>query len=123
LERTFELETPHTITDWIVNTMCVSVVDGLGIAPPTSIRVFKPYFMDFTLPYSVKRGEILPLKVSLFNYLNHALPVSFFKHIFYHGFFRFIIYCNLKFLRTFMQIYHENLFLGKNTPLPLLPTN
>ncbi|KAF4529926.1 hypothetical protein B566_EDAN016556 [Ephemera danica] len=64
-EKSFDLETPHSITDWIVNTVCVSVADGLGIAPPTSIKVFKPYFMDFTLPYSIKRGEILPLKVRI----------------------------------------------------------
>jgi hypothetical protein len=75
-EKIMKLQTPHSITDWVLNTVCISSTEGLGMAPETSVRVLKPYFMDFNLPYSVKRGEVLPLKVSLFNYLNHAIPVS-----------------------------------------------
>lgn len=75
-EKIMKLQTPHSITDWVLNTVCISPTEGLGLAPETSVRVMKPYFMDFTLPYSVKRGEVLPLKVSLFNYLNQAIPVS-----------------------------------------------
>ncbi|CAB3382760.1 Hypothetical predicted protein [Cloeon dipterum] len=70
------LETPDSITDWVLNTVCVSNTDGVGIAPETSLRVIKPFFMDFTLPYSVKREEILHLKVSLFNQLSRELPVK-----------------------------------------------
>ncbi|XP_059479116.1 alpha-1-inhibitor 3-like [Neocloeon triangulifer] len=74
--KNIDLETPHTITDWILNTVCVSSDEGLGVAPETSVKVLKQYFMDFTLPYSVKRGETLPLKVSLFNYITHDLPIT-----------------------------------------------
>ncbi|XP_059489957.1 alpha-2-macroglobulin-like protein 1 isoform X2 [Neocloeon triangulifer] len=74
--KNLELETPHSITDWILNTICVSNTEGFGMAPETSLRVIKPYFMDFNIPYSVKRGEVLPLKVSLFNYLSHEIPIK-----------------------------------------------
>ncbi|XP_065351742.1 pregnancy zone protein-like isoform X2 [Cloeon dipterum] len=74
--KEIKLQTPHTITDWVLNTVCVSQSQGLGIAAETSIRVTKPYFIDFSLPFSVKRGETLPLKVSIFNYLNHDIPIK-----------------------------------------------
>nr|XP_031846680.1 murinoglobulin-1-like [Nomia melanderi] len=73
---TIERTLPHTITDWIGYTTCISPVHGLGIAPPTTIRAFQQFFLDYTLPYSVKRGEMLHMKVSLFNYMHHRLPVK-----------------------------------------------
>jgi len=76
---TVERTLPHTITDWIGYTACISPTHGLGIAPPTTITGFQPFFLDYSLPYSVKRGEMLRMKVSLFNYMQHSLPVSFRK--------------------------------------------
>ncbi|XP_018342836.1 PREDICTED: alpha-2-macroglobulin-like protein 1 isoform X2 [Trachymyrmex septentrionalis] len=73
---TVERTLPHTITDWIGYTACVSPTHGLGIAPPTTITGFQPFFLDYSLPYSVKRGEMLRMKVSLFNYMQHSLPVK-----------------------------------------------
>lgn len=73
---TIERTLPHTITDWVGYTTCISSTHGLGIAPPTTITGFQPFFLDYSLPYSVKRGEMLHMKVSLFNYMQHSLPVS-----------------------------------------------
>ncbi|KAK1121212.1 hypothetical protein K0M31_010519 [Melipona bicolor] len=73
---TIERTLPHTITDWVGYTTCISPVHGLGIAPPTSITAFQLFFLDYSLPYSIKRGEIIRFKVSLFNYMHHSLPVK-----------------------------------------------
>ncbi|CAK9797027.1 Mug1 [Anthophora quadrimaculata] len=72
---TIERTLPHTITDWVGHTVCISPTHGLGIAPPTTITAFQQFFLDYSLPYSVKRGEMLHLKVSLFNYMSHSLPI------------------------------------------------
>lgn len=67
---------PHTITNWIGHTICISSNYGLGIGLPVKIQSFQPFFLDYTLPYSVKRGELLRMRVSLFNYMEHSLPVK-----------------------------------------------
>lgn len=71
-----ERKLPDAITEWIGNTVCVSAKHGLGIGNPVQITAFQPFFLDCTVPYSVKRGERLRLKVSLFNYMPHGLPVQ-----------------------------------------------
>lgn len=48
----------------------------MGLSERTSITTFTPFFSDLTLPPSVKRGEVLPVKISVFNYLDQPLPVS-----------------------------------------------
>jgi hypothetical protein len=72
---TLNRELPHTITEWIGTTVCVSPQLGLGISPPTHLTAFQPFFLDYSMPYSVKRGEVVQLKVSLFNFLAYSLPV------------------------------------------------
>jgi hypothetical protein len=72
---TLKQELPHTITEWIGTTVCVSPHLGLGISPPTHLTAFQPFFLDYSMPYSVKRGEVVQLKVSLFNFLPYSLPV------------------------------------------------
>ena len=69
---------PDTITQWDASAFCISPQDGIGIPPQQPITTFQSFFMDYTLPFSVKRGETLKLKVSVFNYLNTQLPVSTF---------------------------------------------
>ncbi|XP_008546856.1 alpha-2-macroglobulin-like protein 1 isoform X1 [Microplitis demolitor] len=67
---------PDTITNWMAHTICISSSYGLGIAPVTKLTAFQPFFLDYSLPYSVKRGELLRMKVSLFNYMQYSLPVK-----------------------------------------------
>uniref|UniRef100_A0A8C5Q5L5 Uncharacterized protein n=1 Tax=Leptobrachium leishanense TaxID=445787 RepID=A0A8C5Q5L5_9ANUR len=59
---------PDTITDWNAGAFCMGP-SGFGLASPASLRVFQPFFVDLTLPYSVVRGESFTLKASVFNYL------------------------------------------------------
>lgn len=70
------LELPDTITKWVGKAVCAHPEKGVGLSERTSITTFTPFFSDLTLPPSVKRGEVLPVKISVFNYLDQPLPVS-----------------------------------------------
>ncbi|XP_071446763.1 murinoglobulin-1-like isoform X2 [Hetaerina americana] len=76
-DGTAELETevPHTITEWIGQATCLSSSAGLGTSKPSYLNAFQPFFLEVNLPYSVKRGEILKMKVSIFNFLSYSLPI------------------------------------------------
>ena len=74
--RNIKTMIPDTITQWDASAFCISPQDGIGIPPPQSITAFTPYFMDYTLPFSVKQGELVKLKISVFSYLNDKLYVS-----------------------------------------------
>ncbi|KFQ74132.1 Alpha-2-macroglobulin-like 1, partial [Phaethon lepturus] len=67
---------PDSITDWRAMTFCTSESHGLGISEPTSLRSFKPFFVEPTLPYSVFRGESFPLKVKVFSYLKQCMVLQ-----------------------------------------------
>ncbi|XP_063290826.1 alpha-2-macroglobulin-like [Pelobates fuscus] len=66
---------PDTITDWNAMAVCMGP-SGFGISSPASLRVFQPFFVDLTLPYSVVRGESFTLKASVFNYLKECIKVK-----------------------------------------------
>ncbi|KAK3584720.1 hypothetical protein CHS0354_036497 [Potamilus streckersoni] len=67
---------PHTITEWVGNTLCSNPKDGVGISPMIGITVFQPFFLSFTLPYSAIRGENLPVLVTVFNYMTECLTME-----------------------------------------------
>ncbi|OCT71333.1 hypothetical protein XELAEV_18034311mg [Xenopus laevis] len=66
---------PDTITDWNAGAFCMGP-SGFGISSPTSLRVFQPFFVELTLPYSVVRGESFALKATVFNYLKQCIKVQ-----------------------------------------------
>ncbi|XP_043212353.1 alpha-2-macroglobulin-like [Amphibalanus amphitrite] len=66
---------PDSITRWIGSAVCSHRQVGLGLSGQSSIKVFKPFFAEINVPYSVKRGELLQLKVSVFNFLHTQLSV------------------------------------------------
>lgn len=70
------LTLPHTITEWVGKAVCVHPEKGVGLSEKASITTFTSFFIDLTLPPSVQRSEILPVKISVFNYLEGALPVK-----------------------------------------------
>uniref|UniRef100_W5KD25 Alpha-2-macroglobulin-like 1 n=1 Tax=Astyanax mexicanus TaxID=7994 RepID=W5KD25_ASTMX len=66
---------PDTITTWSARAFCMSAV-GFGIAPKAELTTFQPFFVSLTLPYSIIRGEVLPLKATVFNYLSGCIMVK-----------------------------------------------
>lgn len=66
---------PHTITTWVGRALCVSEDHGFGISSPAEIESFQPFFLELHLPYSVKRMEKVQIKISIFNYATHSLPI------------------------------------------------
>ncbi|XP_069174260.1 alpha-1-inhibitor 3-like [Procambarus clarkii] len=70
-----EVKVPDTITEWVGKAVCVHPLKGVGLSPAASITATSPFFLDLTLPPSVKRGEILPVKISVFNYMARNLPI------------------------------------------------
>ncbi|KAL3865698.1 hypothetical protein ACJMK2_043060 [Sinanodonta woodiana] len=69
-------EVPHTITEWVGNSLCSNSKDGVGVSPMIGITVFQPFFLSFTLPYSAIRGENLPVLVTVFNYMTECLTME-----------------------------------------------
>nr|AYV97196.1 alpha-2 macroglobulin [Portunus trituberculatus] len=67
---------PDTITQWVGKAVCVHPQAGVGLSQRESITTFTPFFVDLTLPPTVKRGETLPVKMSVFNYHGKDLPIS-----------------------------------------------
>nr|XP_045625235.1 murinoglobulin-2-like isoform X1 [Procambarus clarkii] len=70
------LTLPDTITQWVGKAVCTHPQKGLGLSQREFITAFTPFFVDLTLPPTVKREEILPVKMSVFNYLAQPLPVT-----------------------------------------------
>ncbi|XP_076066360.1 ovostatin-like [Oratosquilla oratoria] len=67
---------PDIVTEWVGKSVCVLPNKRLGISGKASITTFTPFFIELELPPSVKRGEILPVHISVYNYLNDSLPVK-----------------------------------------------
>ena len=63
------VKVPDTITSWSAAAYAISSELGIGVANPVDITVVQPFFLTMKLPYSVIRGEILELPVSVFNYV------------------------------------------------------
>ncbi|NWY45009.1 CPMD8 protein, partial [Sylvia atricapilla] len=68
-EAQLQVEVPDSITTWITEAVAVSEEKGLGIATQTELKTFKPFFIDFTLPYHVIRGEQTKIPLTVYNYL------------------------------------------------------
>uniref|UniRef100_A0A8B9KFH1 Alpha-2-macroglobulin domain-containing protein n=1 Tax=Astyanax mexicanus TaxID=7994 RepID=A0A8B9KFH1_ASTMX len=67
---------PDTITTWEMDTFCLSS-RGVGVAPAAQLRVFQPFFLELSLPYSIIRGEEFELKATVFNYLSKCIMVLY----------------------------------------------
>lgn len=70
------MEVPDSITTWITEAVGLSEEKGLGIASQTELKTFKPFFIDFTLPYHVIRGEQTKIPLTVYNYLTVCVEVT-----------------------------------------------
>ena len=71
-----EVQVPDTITSWVANGFAMSSEYGMGISNEAILKAFQPFFVQMTLPYSVIRGEEVPITVTVLNYLSSCVPVS-----------------------------------------------
>ena len=84
--QTMEVQIPDTaITSWVANGFAMSYDYGMGISSQAILKAFQPFFVQMTLPYSVIRGEEIPITVTVFNYLSSCVPVSL-KHFIFTEF-------------------------------------
>lgn len=61
---------PDTITSWTLIAFSVNPTTGLAeTSRPTTLKVFKQFFISLDLPYSVKQNEIVSIPISVFNYM------------------------------------------------------
>ncbi|TRY62333.1 hypothetical protein DNTS_025869, partial [Danionella cerebrum] len=74
-EEELHLDIPDTITTWVTDAIGLSSEKGLGLAKSAELRTFKPFFIDFTLPYSVVRGEQTKVPLTVYNYLHTCAEV------------------------------------------------
>ncbi|XP_069042035.1 C3 and PZP-like alpha-2-macroglobulin domain-containing protein 8 isoform X2 [Lepisosteus oculatus] len=68
-EAELRLDVPDSITTWVAEAIGLSETQGLGLAQSAELRSFKPFFVEFTLPYSVIRGEQTKVLLTVYNYL------------------------------------------------------
>jgi len=68
---------PDTITSWVITGFSLNPNSGFAMTKnPSTVRVFRPFFISTNLPYSVKWGEIIAIPVVVFNYLDRQVEAS-----------------------------------------------
>jgi CD109 antigen len=74
------LSAPDSITGWklsVVGTCPTAPAGAPGLVlGEAELTVFQDFFIEPSLPYSVVRGEIFPVKVDVFNYLDRPQTVQ-----------------------------------------------
>uniref|UniRef100_A0A3Q0RUH5 Alpha-2-macroglobulin bait region domain-containing protein n=1 Tax=Amphilophus citrinellus TaxID=61819 RepID=A0A3Q0RUH5_AMPCI len=73
--KNMTLTVPDTITTWETEAFCLSS-EGFGLAPPEKMKVFQPFFLELTMPYSIIRGEFFELKATIFSFLTICMMVT-----------------------------------------------
>jgi len=73
-KATLDVTVPDTITTWMLRAVALSKDNGLGVAED-QLTAFQPFFLSADLPYSAIRGEMFPVKVAIYNYLDQPQSV------------------------------------------------
>ncbi|XP_039269211.2 A.superbus venom factor 1-like [Styela clava] len=59
---------PHSITTYDIDALSVHNTEGFCVAKPAELKVFKDFFVQLYLPYSVKIMEQVQIRAAFFNY-------------------------------------------------------
>ncbi|XP_077187621.1 C3 and PZP-like alpha-2-macroglobulin domain-containing protein 8 isoform X2 [Paroedura picta] len=74
-EAQLQVEVPDSITTWLTEAVGMSEERGMGVAGQASLKTFKAFFIEFTLPYRVIRGEQTKIPLTVNNYMAVCLEV------------------------------------------------
>ncbi|NXX86073.1 A2ML1 protein, partial [Urocolius indicus] len=66
---------PNTITEWKAGMFCTGR-NGFGLAPTSSLLIFKPFVVEVALPSSVIQGETFILKATVFSYVQRCMKIQ-----------------------------------------------
>jgi CD109 antigen len=79
-KATLSLAAPDNITGWKLSVVgtCPAALSGTSgiVFGEGELTAFQEFFVDPSLPYSVVRGEVFPIKVDVFNYLDQEQVVE-----------------------------------------------
>jgi CD109 antigen len=61
---------PDSLTTWLFTGFSINPDFGFALAQPQELIVSKKFFVELSLPYSIRIGEILTLDFLIFNFLS-----------------------------------------------------
>jgi CD109 antigen len=67
---------PDSITSWVISAFSMNPTEGFALAERKELIVAKEFFVELTLPYSIRLGEILKVDVIVFNMLESKQPIT-----------------------------------------------
>lgn len=68
---------PDSLTTWVLTGFSIDPINGLAITKsPAELCVQQSFHISLNLPYSVKRGEVLTIPCSIFNYLPNQIEAE-----------------------------------------------
>ena len=71
------VKVPDSITSFEFSAVAMNDVNGIGLTDkPISVRVFKDFFIELSMPFNCKRSEIVSLDILLFSFVNFSQNVT-----------------------------------------------
>ncbi|KAG4066172.1 hypothetical protein HA402_014472 [Bradysia odoriphaga] len=68
---------PDSLTTWVLTGFSIDPVNGLALTnEPSELCVQQEFYISINLPYSVKRGEVVTIPCSVFNYLPNEIEAE-----------------------------------------------
>ncbi|KAG8126756.1 putative C3 and PZP-like alpha-2-macroglobulin domain-containing protein [Naja naja] len=78
-EAQLRVDVPDSITTWVMEAVGLSE-RGLGLARQAELKTFKPFFIEFTLPYHIIRGEQAKIPLTVHVKISVAKGIKFVGH-------------------------------------------